>query len=267
MALQPPKQLLHSLQEKNSIEVVDQGVHRSLYFKDAVVQSRICRESPAQLVLRYTQYMMAASLLAIPAPASILLIGVGAGSLLHFFNHYLPSATVNGVEYSPHIIKIARGYFNLPENDCITVHCEDGLQYLLKCSAAKTFDLILLDAFNDHGMAPSIYCNDFLRLARRKMTPNGIICCNLWSGDKKSYGQVVKAIQKNCTSSIYIPVRRRENIIALLFQGPPPWKSLSPPRATLASLSKTYNIDFKEVSTAARKHNLKLGEQMQLWLD
>ncbi|MFN2353199.1 MAG: spermidine synthase [Desulfopila sp.] len=249
------------------IEVVDQGVHRSLYFKDEVVQSRIHRQSPAQLVLRYTQYMMAASLLAIPAPASILLIGVGAGSLLHFFNHYLPSASVDGVEYSPHIIKIARDYFNIPENDHIAVHCEDGLQYLINCTSAKTFDLILLDAFNDHGMAPNIYCNDFLKLARRKMTPNGIICCNLWSGNTKTYNRVVKAIGKNCTSSIYIPVRGRENNIALLFQGQPPWKLLNPPRTTLATLSKSYGIDFKEVSAAARKHNLKLGEQMQLWLN
>lgn len=266
MTLQPAKQLLHSLQEKNLIEVVDQGVHRSLYFKDEVVQSRIHRENPAQLVLRYTQYMMAASLLAIPAPASVLLIGVGAGSLLHFFNHYLPSATVDGVEYSPHIIKIARSYFNIPENDRITVHCEDGLQYLLGCSTAKTFDLILLDAFNDHGMAPSIYCNDFLQLARQKITPSGIICCNLWSGNLTTYNRVVKAIRKNCTSSIHIPVRGRENCIALLFQGPPPWKSLCPANTTLKSLSKIYDIDFKEVSAAARKHNLKLAEQMQLWL-
>lgn len=259
------KRVLHSVKGDKCIEVVDQGEFRSLYFKNSVIQSRLYHQAPEKLVLRYTQYMMAAALLAIPDPARILLIGVGAGALLHFFNHYLKETPIDGVDNSNHIIKIARGFFRIPENDQISIHCKDGLRYLTDIKDATSYDLILVDAFNDNGMAKSIYSSEFFKVAGKRLTSRGVICCNLWSGDHGTFTRVQKAMQKYSASRVYIPVRRRENIIALLFQTELPWKTLCPSKAVLQRFSEQYDIDFKEVSTAVRKHNMKLGEQMQLW--
>lgn len=259
------KKVLHRVQGDISIEVVDQGEYRSLYFKNSVVQSRLYHQTPEKLALRYTKYMMAAALLAIPDPARVLLIGVGAGALLHFFNHYLQGTLLDAVDNSENIIKIARGFFSVPENNQISIHCEDGLRYLTDLKDSISYDLILVDAFNDDGMAKSIYSSEFFKVAEERLTKRGVICCNLWSGDHNTYTRVQKAIQKHSSSRVYIPVRLRENIIALLFQAELPWKTLCPSKAVLQRLSNQYDIDFKEVSSAARKHNMKLGEQMQLW--
>ena len=259
------KQVLHSVQGDKNIEVVDQGEYRSLYFKNSVVQSRLYHQNPEKLALRYTQYMMAAVLLAIPDPTRVLLIGVGAGAILHFFNHYLEETPIDGVDNSEHIIKIARGFFSVPENSHVSIHCEDGLKYLAGLNNSTSYDIILVDAFNDDGMAKSIYSTEFFRLAEEKLTRRGVICRNLWSGDQDTFVRVQTAMQKYSASKLYIPVRRRENVIALLFQSELPWKTLCPPKAILQRLSKQYDIDFKEVSAAARKHNMKIGEQMQLW--
>ena len=259
------KKVLHSAQGKTCIEVVDQGECRSLYFKNSVVQSRLYHQTPEKLALRYTQYMMAASLLAMPEPTKVMLIGIGAGAMLHFLNHYLQGTSVEGIDNSDHIIKIARGFFSVPENNRISIHCEDGLRYLSGLDESISYDLILVDAFNDDGMAKNIYSSQFFKVATKKLTKRGVICCNLWSGNQSAFTGVQKAIQKHSASSVYIPVRRRENVIALLFQSEIPWKRLCPEKAVLQGLSEQYEIDFKEVSTAARKHNMKLAEQMQRW--
>ena len=103
--------LLYTYYENNFIEVVDQDEFRSLYFHNKVVQSRMSLQEPHKLILKYTQYMMAAALLVKPAPTDILLIGIGAGALIHFLHHHFPSSLIDAVDYSEHVIKIARGYF------------------------------------------------------------------------------------------------------------------------------------------------------------
>jgi len=211
--------------------------------------------------------MMAASLLVMPRPKKVLLIGVGAGALLQFFHHFFPDTRIDAVDYSEHILKIARGYFSLPENDNIRIHCADGLLFISDSQNSGCYDLILVDAFNDNGMAKNIYSNEFLRLAQKKLCPEGIITCNLWSGNRKAFERVEKAIKKNSANAIFIPVRKRENIVSLLFQGPPPWKKICPASRELKRLSSKYHINFSEVSSDARKNNLKLGDRMSLWFD
>ncbi len=264
---QEHKKVLYSVQEKNYTEVADEGDIRSLYFKNNVVQSRISLRQPGNLILRYTQYMMAASLLANPQPARILLIGVGAGALLHFIDTYLPDASVDAVDYSANILDIARNYFYLPENERIVVHCADGFQFLARHDQRNPYDLILIDAFNDQGMARNIYSQDFFKLARKRLTRDGTMCCNLWSGNKQLFNRVKRAILKNFGDSLFIPVRKRENIIALLLQNSPEWQKLCPPPEILESLSLHYEMDFREVSISARKHNMKLSEKLHYWFN
>ncbi len=259
------KKILHVCLEKNFTEVVEQDGYRFLNFQGSVVQSKIALNEPGKLVLRYTHYMMAASLLAMPRPSRILLIGIGAGALLHFFQHYLPQCRVDAVDYSQHIIDIARKYFHLPESRQIVIHCDDGLRFLTGLSETAAYDLILVDAFNDSGMARNIYSSEFFKLAEQRLSPHGTICCNLWSGNRTMYNEIKKAILKNSTGSVFIPVRQRENVIALLFRIPVPWQTLCPAGAVLHVLGNRYDIDFAEVSTAA-KNTMKLGEKLRRWL-
>ncbi len=261
---EPKKKLLHSGHEKNFMEVVDHGDTRSLYFRNSVVQSRMSLKNPHRLILKYSRYMMAASLLVKPVPVKILLIGVGAGSFLHFLNHFFPHSYVDGVDYSANVIKIARGYFSLPETDKIHIHCDDGLHFLSHRQQSDGYDLVLIDAFNDSGMAKNIYSSEFLKLARENLLGDGVICCNLWSGNTDMFNRVKKAVLKNSLSNLFIPVGQRENIIALLFQSTLPWTNICPTTSKLEQLTKRYNIEFKDVSVSARKNNMRIGEKIRL---
>ncbi len=266
MPYHPTGKVLHSCHGKNFMEVVDHGDTRSLCFSNSVIHSKMSLLSPHKLVLKYTHYMMAASLLVKPLPTRILLIGVGAGSFLQFINHFFPHCSVDGVDYSENVIRIARVYFKLPENDRITIHCDDGLRFLSHRQQQDRYDLILIDAFNDNGMAKNIYSSEFLRLAKENTHDGGIICCNLWSGNADMFNHVKKAIQKNSENSIFIPVRQRENIVAVLFQDQLPWQKICPSTAKLDQLKKRYGFDFHQVSASARKNNMKIGEKIQFLL-
>lgn len=212
--------------------------------------------------------MMGASLLACPAPRSALLIGVGAGALIHFFNYFFPNCQLIGVDYSEQILKIAGGFFALPENENIRIYCDDGLTFLRQLSHNSRFDLILIDAFNDEGMAKTIYSNEFFKTAAEHLTAEGIICANLWSGKKDKFDEVQKNIRKHFVATLNLPVHQRENIISLIFQQSVPWSQFNLDTPQLMQLSKTFEqcIDFPLIDKMIKKHNLKLGERIQLWL-
>src|SRR5258708_38074937 len=73
--------------------IVDSGVRRYLHFDLDTVQSAMRLDDPEKLSLRYTRKMMA-FLLFNRAPARILLLGLGGGSLAKFCYRRLPRAAL-----------------------------------------------------------------------------------------------------------------------------------------------------------------------------
>lgn len=258
--------ILYCGRDKTYMEVVDKSKFRLLLFKGQIVQSKILVKEPYRMVLRYTHYMTALSLLLCPAPKNVLLIGVGAGAIIHFFYHFFPTTIVDGVEYSQQIIDIASNYFALPDSPTINFHCQDGYRFLKDEQTSQTYDLILVDAFDDYGMAPGIYSRDFFKLATSRLTAEGVIVANLWSGNSQNYKKVKKAIEKNSKHSLFVPVVQRENTIAVLCQKKIPWSRLAIPKKGLKELSRKYYIDFPEAAAQAMKYNMKLTDRLHYFL-
>jgi len=138
------------------VEIIDNGDTRSLFFGGDVLQSSMSLSHPNRLTLSYTHCMMA-SLLINDHPERVLVIGVGAGSLVRFLHSHLPTCRIDGIDNAPHIIKLAHGYFSLPEDERLTLFDRDGFDYLQQLPEPRGYDLILVDAFDGAGMAASIY--------------------------------------------------------------------------------------------------------------
>ncbi len=265
MAHLPGRVIHRGFWDNKLVEVVENGNSRSLYFSGSILQSRISLSDPHELVLFYPRYMVSA-LLPQPTPENVLLIGIGAGSLIHFLAHHFPNCNIDAVDNSPRIIDIARGYFFLNESDHIAIHCQDGFEFLEKRSKKMQYDIIFIDAFDEKGMANKIYSKDFLSFCNRSLSPKGVISINLWSGDAQKLKKVRKAIHKHSKGRIYIPVNDRENIIALAFTTPVPWKNICRPKKELTAISQRFGIDFSEIVKVAKKHNMKLGHKIASWL-
>ena len=262
---QPQETLIHrDYSNDHLVEIKDNGDFRSLYFSSSTLQGRMSLSSPPKLVLSYTQYMLLA-LLIHPEPKSILVIGIGAASFVRFFHHHFPQSQVDAVDYSQHIINAARGYFQLPENSRITVHCQDGYQYL-KNYKASPYDLILVDAFNDLGMAPTIYSDKFFRLCARNLTQNGVVSCNIWSGNDTLLQKTKSLLAAHFTSQLFLPVPERGNIITLSLPGKIPWSKICPKKKKLKSRAKNLDLNFKEMVNVAKKNNMTLYKRFSSFM-
>jgi spermidine synthase len=249
-----PGTRVHAVQEGNNcIEIRDHKGLRSLYLGSQHLQSQMLLAKPPALMLSYTRYMMLPLLL--NRPENILVVGVGAGSFVRFCHHFLPNCRIDGVDSSPNILKLAKRFFQLPADDRIRLHCEDGATFL-QHQPPTEYDLILVDAFDHEGMAASIYNQAFLAMCRAQLAENGILSMNLWSGEKYLLQQLLAAVDATFHDKLTIAVPNRGNTVLLAIGRAIPWEHLHPQAPQVASSTREFGMDFHELLRTARAHNL-----------
>jgi spermidine synthase len=153
---------------------------------------RIAR--PWNLELEYTREMMA-SLLLRDAPRKVLLIGLGAASLLKFLYRHCPLAHITVVEIEPAVVAAARQFFKLPE-DPKRIHMVigDGAEYLL--GSSKKFDLILVDGFDENAHSGTLETLPFYQACRTHLSENGLMAVNLLTRSNRRFDASIKCIAK-----------------------------------------------------------------------
>lgn len=195
--------------------VVDDGQSRFLYFNVRLMQSEMSLQAPNELVIRYTQKMMA-FLLFQPRPRRIVLIGLGGGSLLKFCYHHLPGAQLTAIELDPHVIAFRDTFLLPPDGPRLQVLQADGAEYLAQ--ADKGIDALLVDAFDKTGFAPSLANCEFFANAFAKLSGNGVLVINL-AGEKESYaGLIGEAMQVFDDQVIVISVPDDGNHVLYAFK-------------------------------------------------
>jgi len=251
------KQRYHDL----DIDIRDHGDLRELYFAGKYLQSSMSLADNTRLMLSYTR-IMAFSLLLTRQLRRILMIGVGAGSLLRFFHHHFPDCHIDAVDNSAPVLDLARGWFGLPEDDRIAVHCEDGTSFIRKSEGVK-YDLILLDAFDGQGMSAAIYDGPFLAQAANSLAKGGLVSANIWSGRNDYFQAVQSGFAGAFKEILALPVPDRGNVVLMAFNSQVPWHALSELSAyDLTELSRRYDINWKFIIKLARKHNLSLSQRI-----
>lgn len=243
------------------VEIIDTGDERSLFFGGDVLQSSMSLSVPYRLVLSYTRYMMAA-LLINESPVRVLVIGVGAGSLVRFLYHHLPTCRIDGIDNASPIIQLARGFFQLPVNDRLTIHCRDGYDYLRDQQTPRAYDLILLDAFDGAGMAASVYRHQCFELCRRHLQPGGVLSVNLWSGDTARMAAVRHDIADCFGAMLTMPVPNRGNVVCLAGRQDDIGRVVTMNRHDLNRLSDRFGIDFRLIVGLCRKNNLTRWQRL-----
>lgn len=248
------------------VEVIDQGDRRSLLFGGGVLQSSISLSAPHNLALSYTRYMMA-SLLLDDEPKRILIVGVGAGSLVRFLHHHFPEARIDGIDISASVIDLAERYFHLPQSSRITIRCDDGRDFLKNRKEEDNYDLILIDAFDTFGMSESIYISSFFESCLDHLSINGILSLNLWSGDQARMERVAAEITELFESILELPVPNRGNVICLAGRGNIASAVAELDSDDILQLQKRFNINFQEIIRVFRKYNLSFIERLSRYFN
>jgi spermidine synthase len=247
--------------EDRLVEIYDEGDTRALYFGGKFLQSSMSLSAPFSLSLPYTHFMMFALLLKAELK-NVLLIGLGAGSMVRFLHHHFPGCTIDAVDHSSHIIKLAKGYFQLPENDQVHIHCCDGYNFLAETRNSQQYDLILVDAFDEQGMSANIYTDPFFRLCKAALRHDGILSCNIWSGIPKKILEISRGLDHSFTNKIILPVPNRGNIIHNRMNFPVLWPAILRDTETLRQMEKRFGIKFQEIVKVAIASNMNFFQRL-----
>lgn len=156
--------------------IVESDEYRTLQFADEDIQSRMRKSAPDELVLSYTQAMMA-FMLFVEQPEEILIAGLGGGSLSKFCYRYLPSARITTVEISQEVIDLRNMFCIPPDGPRFRVVCEDFAEYLAQTPAKA--DAILLDGYDEEGVPEALGSPAFYARCAETLADGGILVANI----------------------------------------------------------------------------------------
>lgn len=239
--------VVHQSHDDNGIiEIVDSKGVRALHFGSHSRQCSMMLDKPNQLHSLYARAMMGL-LLFNDSPKDILMIGLGGGTMAKYLLHQFTQCKIKVVEYRSSVLKVARSHFDLPLDPRLTVKIGCGGEYVYQQSkvAEEKHDLLVIDAYNHEGMALEVSNETFFNNCKTLLKDDGLLAINLWGTDKDLFQQVAWNMGRIFKWKIlFLPVRKRGNIIGFAFRENAPKYTLKQLRAKAKQLELQYQIDF-----------------------
>lgn len=167
-----------------NIVVRESGDRRCLVF--AVKRgdrNQTCMElsDPKRMVFPYVRMSMA-GLLVTPEPASVLIIGLGGGTLPIAFSELFPEATIDVVEIDEAVVRVAKQYFFFEETPNMKVAVADGRVFVKRAILAKKkYDYVILDAFTGDYIPEHLMTLEFLNEVKSILSDDGVLVSNTFS--------------------------------------------------------------------------------------
>lgn len=169
-----------------SIHIVQQDQIKSM-FHGQIVHGQ---EDQAKMGLPNTYYqpLMVEDLFSNPRPQKILIIGLGAGVLLHYLKG---DQEVDIIEIDPLVINLARKHFSFINNNQSKQKfiIGDGRRELERLT--KAYDLIIVDAFSGDSIPIHLITKEAFNLYGKHLSPQGKLGIHL-SNTYLDLSEVVK---------------------------------------------------------------------------
>ena len=166
------------------ITVEQNGPRRCLIFnvhRGDRNQTCIDLNEPERLVFSYTR-MSFAGLLLTPEPESILIAGLGGGSIPMTFGDLFPEARIDVIEIDPAVVSVAREFFLFEESENMRVHVNDARVFIKRAVlAGRQYDYIMLDAFTGDYIPEHLLTREFLEEVKQILSPGGVLVANTFS--------------------------------------------------------------------------------------
>ncbi len=226
---------------------------RALHIGSDTVQSAMRIAKPLDLELSYTRSMMG-FLLFNARPQSVLVLGVGGGSVAKFVYHRMPWTKIRAIELRERVLTVARRYFQVPENDeRFEVIIGDGAEYVTREDTRA--DVMLIDGYDAESHVAALSNLKFYRDCREHLNPGGMVAINLWGGDREFY-DTLKRIEEAFPAGVTcLPAEKPGNVIVFAFRehaGSVSWEELE---RNAVGLTPLYALEFERFVAALRKLN------------
>ena len=213
------QKLLHSERSLyREVLVYQQNNERCMCFtRECRIGRQTCFDlrNPDKFVMNYPRMMMGA-LYVKPAPRSVLIIGLGGGTLPRALAQVLPTARIDVVEIDPAVVEVAEDYFLFKPGRQTHVIEADGRVFVKRAlREQQRYDLIMLDAFDHEYIPEHLLTEEFLREVRGLMTPEGVLAANTFSSSRL-YDH--ESVTYSAVFGKYFNLRR-ENRVIIAMQG------------------------------------------------
>lgn len=166
---------------------------RYLHFGTKWVQGAMRIARPAELVLDYTEQMMAWLLFLEPRSTdNIGILGLGAGSLLRYTLKHTPAQTET-VEWNEQVTAICRAYFRLSTSERAVITHGDAGDWVNDRHNRKRFSVLMVDLYDAEAQGPVRDSCEFYEGCRNVLTDEGVMAVNLF-GNHESFPHNVENI-------------------------------------------------------------------------
>lgn len=186
-------------------------------------QSCVNPRHPKRMVFSYTRMMMAA-LLIVPEPGTVLVAGLGGGTLPTALAALLPDVRIDVVEIDPAVVNAAREYFDFHETERIRVHIQDARVFVKRAlQQGRHYDLVILDAYSGDYIPEHLMTAEFLDETRNLLSPGGAVAANTFA-TSTLYDHESATYRSVFGDFFNLKVRTSNNRVILATTGPLPGK-------------------------------------------
>jgi spermidine synthase len=175
-------------------------------------------------------------------PRDILMLGLGGGSLAKYCHRHLPAARITVVEIDPDVIAFRDQFLVPPDDSRFSVVQDDAAEFVAQCEERP--DVVMIDAFDRHGVAPSLCTREFYEGVRKLLSRKGLMVANL-VGEQAERLAHLEMIRKVFDGNvILLPIADDGNFVAFAFRDPafePRWRWIDDQAKALRA---RYGLDF-----------------------
>jgi spermidine synthase len=170
---------------------------------DGCTQTEMRLDDPDALANEYTRKMMG-FLLFDALPKKVLMIGLGGGALAKYCHRYLPTTQLTVIEIDPDVIAMRSHFYMPPDDERLKVINADGADYVAQMTdLGERADVVLVDAYDDFGIARSVVEREFVENAKRVLNANGVFVLNLVAG-AEDFNRYVETIRQVFGSPVIV---------------------------------------------------------------
>ncbi|HEU4578428.1 MAG TPA: fused MFS/spermidine synthase [Polyangiaceae bacterium] len=173
------------------LRVTEQSGLRRLYLNDGYAVQTVARLDGAPYLRGvWGYYALAPSFRRGGELQEVLVLGLGGGISARRYAEDHPRAQITAVELDPAVADVARRYFDLPAS--VEVAIGDGRSFV--ASSDRSYDLIVVDAFQFPYIPFQLATREFFELCRRHLRPGGAFVINVGrNGERRELVDAVAA--------------------------------------------------------------------------
>jgi spermidine synthase len=135
---------------------------------------------------------------------SVLILGLGGGSVVPVINRHYPKAKIVGIEIDPVMVEVGSKFLGFRKSKNLEVIVDDAFAVFTKKSkrsnhwCSRKYDLVVIDLYVGEAIPEKLKSDEFLECIKNMTTTNGIVLINHLRGHK--YNTALHAFEKKLHS-------------------------------------------------------------------